>query len=350
MMIRYFKINELKKGRTKKGEEKIYIYPSSFNSIYSLISIFPSADDTISVTGKDGVGISTPSSRDASRKLRSLLTSLFRKRDNKLTDNFLLLKIEDLKTSLSSSAKPVLVGVEDELINFASSLELVHVLAFLKIPDEDGTFLASSSADGTLRRDGNSVKVASGTGEVVLQFEFLTKAPDLDKTIPAARDSNRVGSIRREGNIRNPLAVTVEGVFAFTKGVPELDKTITTARHDLTVVSREGNTKNILSVTNEATSANTVGKIPETKGVIPAAGKSIVTIIGQLQVLNKVVVTIETTLSMSVFLAGASKFPDHNSPVPRTRDEQVSALASCSQGSDCSVMSADFCDKLKSHL
>jgi len=25
MMIRYFKINELKKGRTKKGEEKIYI-------------------------------------------------------------------------------------------------------------------------------------------------------------------------------------------------------------------------------------------------------------------------------------------------------------------------------------
>jgi len=280
---------------------------SSLYSIYSLVSVLPSTDNTISVTSKDGVRVSAPSSTDASRNLRLFLAHLGRNRSGTLADAALLLKIEDLDTLLSSSAKPVLVGVEDELINFASSIKRVHHLALLKVPDEDGALLASSSAEGTLRRNTNSVKVASGTSEVALQSEVLTKAPNLDKTIPAARNSNRSGRVGRESNIRNPLGVTVllKSELAFTKSVPELDKTITTARHDLTVISREGNSKNILGVANKATSTDTIGKIPKAESVIPAARKSIVTIVGELDVLNKVAVTVETTLSMSVFLGGA---------------------------------------------
>jgi len=325
---------------------------NGINSSYSLLCVLPSTDNTIGVTSKDGVGISTPGNTDASSNLGGLLASWWRRLNSKSVDANLLLKIKDLDAVLGGSAEPVLGGVEDELIDLASSLELVHALALLKVPDEDGTLLASRGAEGALRRNTDGVEVASSTSEVALQFEVLTKAPDLDKTIPAARNSNRGGRVGGEGNIRNPLGVTLflKGELALTKSVPELDKTITTARHDLTVVRRESNSKNILGVTNETTSADTVGEIPETKGVIPAARKSIVTIIGQFDVLNEVVVTVETTLSMSVFLAGAGQFPHHNSLVPRTRDEQVRALASGSQSSDCSIMSAELSDKLESHL
>jgi len=339
---------EKRKGRKKKN---IYPTASSINSIYSLISVLPSTDDTVGVTGIDGVGVSAPGNGDASRNLLVLLRGASGL-NSALSDADLLLKIEDLDTVLGGSAEPVLGGVEDELINLASSLELVHALALLKLIDEDNTLLASSSAERALRRHTNGVEVASSTGEVVLQLEVLTKAPDLDKTIPAARNSNRAGRVGREGNIRDPLGVTLvlKGELALTKSVPELDKTITTAGHDLTVVSRESNSKNILGVANEATSADTVGEIPQAEGVIPAARESVVAIVGQLDVLNKVAVTVETTLSMSVFLGSAGELPHHNSLVPRTRDEQVRALASGSQSSDCSIMSHNFSGKLESHL
>jgi hypothetical protein len=314
-----------------------------------MVLVLPSTDDIVGVTGKDGVRVSAPGNGDAARSLGrgdevGVGTS-------KLGNANLLLKIEDLDAILGGSADPVLGGVEDKLIDLTASLKSVHGLTLLKIPDEDGTLLTSSSAEGALGGNTDGVEVASSTSKVELQLE-VTKAPDLDKTIPAARNSNRGGRVGREGNIRNPLGVTVilKGELALTKGVPELDKTITAARHDLTVVRREGNSENILAVTNEAAGADTVGKIPKTEGVIPAARESVVTIVGELHILNKVAVAVETTLSMSVFLASAGQLPHHDSLVPRTRDEQVRALASGSQSRNCSVVSADLCDKLESHL
>jgi hypothetical protein len=316
----------------------------------ALCRVLPNTDHLVGVTSKDGVGVSAPGNADAGRVLDASLE--VRSLLGELSDAGLLLKIEDLDAVLGGSAEPVLGGVEDELINLAASLELVHALALLEVPDEDGALLASSSAEGALRRNTDGVEVASGTSEVELQLEVLTKAPDLDETIPAARNGDRGGRVGGEGNVRGPLGVTVvlKGELALTEGVPELDETITTAGHDLTVVSREGNSKNILGVANEATSADTVGEIPQTKGVIPAARESVVTIVGQLHVLNKVAVAVETTLSMSVFLGSAGQLPHHDSLVPRTRDEHVRALASGSQGSDCSIMSLDLSGKLESHF
>jgi len=315
-----------------------------------LVRVLPSTDDIVGVTGKDGVGVSAPGNGDADRVLGSgLEVSAVA---SKLSNASLLLKIEDLDAVLGGSANPVLGGVEDELVNLTAGLKLVHELALLKVIDEDAALLTSGGDEGALRRNTDGVEVASGTGEVVLQLEVLTKAPDLDETIPAAGDSDGGGRVGGESNIRNPLGVAVllEGELALTKSVPELDKTITTARHDLTVISRESNGKNILAVADETTSADAVGEIPKTKGVIPAAGESVVAIVGQLHVLNKVAVAVETTLSMSVFLASAGQLPHHDSLVPRARDEQVRALASGSQCGNCSIMSADLCDKLESHL
>jgi len=336
-----------KRRPVKVIEERNYL---SLHLITSLVLVLPSTDDVIGVTSKDGVRVSAPGNRDAARSLGSGLEVGVAA--GELSNANLLLKIEDLDAILGSSADPVLGGVEDKLINFTASLKSVHALALLKVPDEDGTLLASSSAEGALRRNTDSVKVASSTSEVELQSEVLTKAPDLDETIPAARDSNRSGRVGGEGNIRDPLgvALVLKGELALTEGVPELDKTITAARHDLTVVRRESNGEDILGVTDEATSADAIVKIPQTEGVIPAARKSVVAIIRKLNILNKVAVAVETTLSMSVFLASAGQLPHHDSLVPRTRDEQVRALASGSQSRNCSVVSADLCDKLESHL
>jgi hypothetical protein len=323
---------------------------SILNCTNGLCRVLPNTDHLVGVTSKDGVGVSAPGNTDASRVLDASLE--VRGLLGELSDAILLLEVEDLDAVLGGSTKPVLGGVEDELINLAASLELVHALALLEVPDEDGALLASSSAEGALRRNTDSVQVASGAGEVELQLEVLTKAPDLDETIPAAGNSNRGGRVGREGNVRGPLGVTVllKSELALTESVPQLDATVTAAGHDLTVVSREGASKNILGVANEATSAHTVGEIPQTKGVIPAARESVVAIVRQLHVLDKVAVAVETTLSMSILLARAGQLPHHDSLVPRTRDEQVRALASSGQGSDCSIVSSDLSGKLESHF
>jgi len=315
-----------------------------------LLRVLPNTDDIVGVTGKDGVGISAPGNRDAADVLGG--GHEVGVGAGELSDASLLLKIEDLDAVLGGSAKPVLGGVEDKLVDFTASLELVHGLTLLEVIDEDGALLASSSAEGALRRHTDGVEVAGGAGEVVLQLEVLTKAPDLDETIPAARNSDGGGRVGGEGNIRHPLGVTLvlKGELALTEGVPELHETITTAGHDLTVIGREGNSKNILGVADETTSADTVGKIPQTEGVIPAARKGVVAIVGQLNVLNKVTVAMETTLSVSVLLGSAGQLPHHDSLVPRTRDEHIRTLASCSQSSDCSIMSTDLSGKLESHL
>jgi len=342
-----FKKNE----KSKKALATCYTSEELKSSLKNicLCNVLPDTNNLIAVTSKDGARISAPSNTETSRvlghrlKVRSLL--------GELSNAALLLKIKDLDAVLGGGADPVLGWVEDKLIDLATSLELVHALALLKIPDEDGTLLASSSAERTLGGNTDGVKVASSTSEVELQLEVL-KAPDLDNVIPAARNSNGSSRVGGEGNIGSPLSVTVllERELALTKSVPELDQTITTARHDLTVIGREGNSKNILGVTDETTSAATTGEIPKTESVIPAAGESIVTIVGQLHVLDKVAVAVETTLSMSILFASASQLPHHDSLIPRTRDKQVSTLASCGQGGDCSFVSTDLSGKLESHL
>lgn len=46
----------------------------------------------------------------------------------------------------------------------------------------------------------------------------------------------------------------LDGVFADTQGVPQLDGLVPGARHDLAVISREGHAQYVLGVSNEAAS------------------------------------------------------------------------------------------------
>lgn len=58
---------------------------------------------------------------------------------------------------------------------------------------------------------------------------------------------------------RTWLHIYLDGVFADTKSVPELDGPVTRSRHNLAVVSREGHTQNVLGVSNKPPSCIATG-------------------------------------------------------------------------------------------
>lgn len=64
----------------------------------------------------------------------------------------------------------------------------------------------------------------------------------LDDLVPASADNDGVLGIGAESHARNPLSVSLvgDGVFAVSEGVPELDRSVTRAGNDLSVVGREG--------------------------------------------------------------------------------------------------------------
>lgn len=86
--------------------------------------------------------------------------------------------------------------------------------------------------------------------------------------------------VRAEPHARNPLSVAliVDGEFAITKGVPELDRPVPGAGDNLTVVGGKGDRKNIAGMTNEAASGLAGGKFPQTKGLVPRGGESVGTV------------------------------------------------------------------------
>ena len=87
------------------------------------------------------------------------------------------------------------------------------------------------------------------------------QVPDLDQLVPAARDDQRVGRRGREAHARDPLGVAVllDGVLALTERVPQLDRLVARARHDLAVVSREGNREHVVVVVDKAAGGGTLG-------------------------------------------------------------------------------------------
>jgi len=142
----------------------------------------------------------------------------------------------------------------------------------------------------------------------------VTERPDLDELVPAGRHDQRSLLVRGETHAGNPLSVAIllDGVLALTKSVPQLDRAITRSRHDLTVVSREGHGKNVLCVALELLGALARLDLPKTKGTVPRSRKSELSIRGQDNVRDEVVVAAKGTTGISVvtFLAGKGPYDD----------------------------------------
>ena len=64
------------------------------------------------------------------------------------------------------------------------------------------------------------------------------------------------------------MAFFSDGVFAFTKSVPQLDGLVTGRRDDLSVVWREADREDVVGVSNKSTGGLSGCDIPETKSLV----------------------------------------------------------------------------------
>jgi len=191
-----------------------------------------------------------------------------------------------------------------------SGIKAVKTLALIQIPKHGGTILTSRGTQGAIGRNTDSVEVSSVSNKVIAELA-VGQSPNLDKTIPSTgyNEWDRLG--RAETDAGYPLGVTfgisANGVLAFAEGVPKLDGLVTRSRNDLTVVHAEGNGENILGVSYETTSGASRVDLPETKGAVPRSGEGELSIGGDDNVGDEVVVSTEGAVGVSV-LVGLNVF------------------------------------------
>ena len=111
------------------------------------------------------------------------------------------------------------------------------------------------------------------------------------------------------------VAILLDIVLAFSKGVPERDCPVTRARDNLSVVSAEADGKDIRGVADETAGSETGVEVPETEGVVPRRGKSELAVGGDDNVGYEVVVSVKDTLGVTILVFVTSQLPDDDSLV-----------------------------------
>ena len=99
-------------------------------------------------------------------------------------------------------------------------------------------------------------------------------------------------------------------VLALSKSVPELDGLVSGGRDDLTVIGRERDTQDIVGVSNKALSGGTSVQVPQTKSLVPRGRQGKLTIRGDDNVRDKVVVTSKGFARNTIVLLVPSQVPD----------------------------------------
>ena len=115
------------------------------------------------------------------------------------------------------------------------------------------------------------------------------------------------------------MTILLDGVLALGQSVPQLDGLVTAAGHDLSVVGRKSDGHDILGVVLKSTGGLASSQVPETQGLVPGAGKGKVTVRGQNNVADKVMVTLQTPLGDSVVMRVLTgQLPNQQRLVPKT--------------------------------
>lgn len=116
----------------------------------------------------------------------------------------------------------------------------------------------------------------------------------LHDLIPTTADNDGVDGVRAEPDTADPLCVSLilNVVLALAESVPQLDGLVSATRHDLSVVGRERDGKYIGGVSNESAGGCTSVKVPQAKSFVPRSGESELTVRGNDDVGNKVVVPV----------------------------------------------------------
>jgi len=293
----------------------------------------PDTDLVISVTREQSSAISGPGKGNALRVLGFLAT--LEEFGRELVNNGLGLEIPDLDARGGGSAEPVAVGREDKGVDNVTSLKRVQVLRVVKIPEHNNAVLTAGSAEGTIGGNGDSVDV-TGVTNVVGSELALGEFPNLDNLVPTTGNNDGVGRVGGETNARNPLSVAIflDVVLALTKSVPQLDGLVTGTRDNLTVVRGERDGQNIVGVSDETAGGGTSVQVPKTKSLIPGGGQGELTVRGDNNILNKVVVASESLTGDTVAGLISGKVPDDDALVAGGRQDHIGGLRGGGDGSD----------------
>lgn len=92
------------------------------------------------------------------------------------------------------------------------------------------------------------------------------------------------------------MSIVLDVILAFTKGIPEFDRSVPRARNDLPVVSTETDGEYIGGVTDETPCSVSCIKVPKTERVIPRRGQSELTVRGYNNIGNEMVVSMKNSL------------------------------------------------------
>lgn len=193
--IYFNRINEeSSRRRSWSMTTRIHSLPFHFSAAETLRSRHdaPGTDEVISVTSEQSLAVSRPSQGDTLR-LAALLADRSELR-LELINLGLLLEIEDDDGAGSSSAEPVAVGGEDEGVDLIVGVKGVQVLGLVEVPEHGGAILATRSAEGAVRRNGDGVDVAGVTDVVSLKLA-AGELPDLTSQLALSVQQSYVVSL-----------------------------------------------------------------------------------------------------------------------------------------------------------
>jgi len=275
----------------------------------------PDTDQVVRVSGEKGLAIGGPGKGGARWSLG--FGGCGKNLGLQLVDDDLAFQIPDLDGSTSGGAKPVSIGRECESVDGITAIEGVKVLALVEVPQHGLAVLATGSAKRTVGRNGDGVQVSSVANVVGLQLA-VGQVPHLNELVPSGGNDDGVGVGGRETDARNPLRVSVflDGVFADSQSVPQLDGAVAGSGHDLSVIGRESDAENVFGVSDESSGRRSHRQIPQTQGRVPRAGKSKLAVRGQNDVGHKVTMSLQCLVGDAIVGFILGELPDDNRLVP----------------------------------
>lgn len=312
----------------------------------------PDTDEVVGVTSEEGRTISRPGEGDAldgggfgvftfffGLFLLGVMEGRFQG-----SDTLLGFKIPDHDSGGSGSAQPVSDGREAQSVDNVTSFQRGKVVAQVEIPKHGSTVFTTRGTERTIRGDSDSVDVTSVAHEVSAEFAVV-QIPDLDDAIPTSRDNEGDLEVRAETDTADPFLVTIflDGVFALTKSVPQVDGSVARTGDDLTVISGEGDGKDVFGVTNKAASGGATVEVPKAKSTITRTREGELAIRRDGYVLNEVGVTSQTAVGntgFTIFFSGQS--PDDQGFVARSGQNHVGGFHSGSDGGNPTTVTFQF--------
>jgi len=157
----------------------------------------------------------------------------------------------------------------------------------------------------------------------------VREVPHLNSAVPRRRHNSRLKRARAETHTANPIRMSIavlNGVLAFSKGVPQFDRAVTRRRHDLTVVDGERHGEDVLGVSNKAAGGGAGCKVPEAELAVPGAGERKLAVGRKNNILNEVGVTGQTAAWDTVGLVLLREMPQDDGFVARRRDYHVGVV------------------------